>query len=324
MTQIANIQNLLPTAFFEQDFDLKQINPAQAYLSSLSKSGMVSMRSRLNNIARSITGFKHDNQDYLRFNWGALRRFHVEQLLNNMRLLKDEKGMPIYSPGHLKTTFMCLRGVCKQSYSLGLINSEEYTKIQTLKFDFGKALQAGRALMPAESKELINALESGSIRDFRDATILSLLAGTGMRRHELAGLMMANYDREGSKITFSGKGGKVQEKHLQHAVARRLNEWIDDIRGDEEGTIFCGIYKNDTLALDKPLTGSGVYKIVKKHAPDASPHDFRRGLATYLLDKQIDIVTVRDALSHSSISTTQIYVRKDEQAIKDAVNQVDL
>lgn len=324
MTQISNIQNLLPTAFFQPEFDLKQINPAEAYLSSLSNSGMISMRSRLNNIARSITGYKQDNQDYLRFNWGTLRRFHIEQLLNNMRLLKDEKGMQVYSPGHLKTTFMCLRGVCKQSYSLGLMDNDSYTKIQTLKFDFGKGLQSGRALMPTESKELINALESGSIRDFRDATIISLLAGTGMRRHELAALTMDKYDRELAKITFSGKGGKLQEKHLQINVARRLNEWIDDIRGDEPGAIFCGIYKNDELALDKPLTGSGVYKIVKKHASDASPHDFRRGLATYLLDKQVDIVTVRDALSHSSISTTQIYVRKDEQAIKDAVNQVDL
>lgn len=330
LPSIATIHSALPTAFFNPDFDLKKINPADSYLSSLSPSGRESMRSRLNQVVRSITGTKIDSQDYRRFDFSKLRRFHFEQIMNTMRAMKKEGGEPQYSSNHLKTTWMCLRKVAQQAWSLNLIEAEDYLKIESLKFDFGKGLQAGRALKPRESRRVVNDSIDSGIRGLRDAAMLALFAGVGLRRHELASLQIQNYDRQNRKIVYVGKRNKMQEKFLQDSVVSVLEAWIDDVRGEEPGAMFCRIFKNDSIDVSRGLTGNGIYKIVRGRVEEAglehaSPHDFRRGLATHLLKQEsVDLVTVRDILGHESVSTTQVYVRKDESEIKQTMNMFTL
>ena len=53
-------------------------------------------------------------------------------------------------------------------------------------------------------------------------------------------------------------------------------------------------------------------------------HDLRRTFATRLLEKDVDITTVKNLMGHSSISTTTLYDRRGDDAMKRAAKVVDL
>lgn len=330
-TDLAILKNTSPinANFFNREFDLTKTSPAQAYLSTLSPTGRDSMKSRLNQVVRFISKEKIDSNDYLRFDFSGLKRFHCEQIMHNLKDLKDEAGMPIYSPSHLKTTWMGIRKVSEQAWSLGQLESEEYLKIKGLKFDFGETPDPGRAVPILESSKIIEEClnDKNKIIGFRDAALISLLVGGGLRRQEAASLKINNFDFENSEIRFLGKRNKVHEKIIPSSTNKLIKQWIDEFRGDAPGAIFCRILSNGEIRTDWELTGAGIYKIVVNRVRNAgfkyaSPHDFRKGLATHLLDSGVDIVEVRDVLGHKSIATTQTYIRKNKERIRSAVAKV--
>ncbi len=310
---------------------LKQINPAASYLSTLSESGRSSMCSRLNMVTRVVTCNPIDSKDYVRFDWGSLRRFHYEQIMNLIRSQTKEDGTPTYSPSHLKTTWMALRKVAEQAWSLGLMDSDEFLKIKSVKFEFGKNIARGRAVSRTEVQDLIRSCTcSESVSGIRDAAIIALLFGTGMRRHEASNLKLSNIDYNTSVIRFIGKRNMMQERPIPDTVMPVIMRYIKELRGTEPGSLFCRIRKDGDIVIDdKGLTPHGIYHVVIKRVDELSiqhstPHDFRRGLATFLLNDGVDIIEVRDILNHESISTTQLYVKKDFNKIRETVNRVSL
>lgn len=55
----------------------------------------------------------------------------------------------------------------------------------------------------------------------------------------------------------------------------------------------------------------------------ASPHDLRRSFITYLLDMEIDLITVADMAGHSDLNTTRIYSRRQKGRNKKAASAID-
>lgn len=310
---------------------LKKINPAESYLGTLSDSGRESMRSRLNSIARYITHHKNDTQDYLRFDWSSLRRFHYEQIMHMLNRETKEDGMPLYSPSHLKTTWMALRKVAEQTWSLGLMDSDDFLKIKSLSFDFGQAPVRGRAVGIEEVRSLIeHCLNDSHISGVRDAAIIAIIFGTGMRRQELSNIDISNINLKEKVVRFLGKRRTINERPLPDSVIPVIYRYIEELRGFEDGVFFCRIRKSGEMIIDKKgLTPHGIYYIITKRVQEcsikhSSPHDFRRGLATFLLNDGVDIVEVRDILGHKSISTTQVYVKKDMNRIRETVNRFEI
>jgi integrase len=57
------------------------------------------------------------------------------------------------------------------------------------------------------------------------------------------------------------------------------------------------------------------------HLEDVQVRDLRRTTATWLSMNQENLVTIRDILHHSSLSTTQIYARADQAATRAALTR---
>ena len=66
----------------------------------------------------------------------------------------------------------------------------------------------------------------------------------------------------------------------------------------------------------RPLTGDGIYKLVRKYASAAAitmeriVHALRATAATNALEHDADIARVQDWLGHANVSTTRLYDRR--------------
>ncbi len=145
----------------------------------------------------------------------------------------------------------------------------------------------------------------------RDAAILSLLYGAGLRLSEALGL--TGKDTPAPQVLrVMGKGRKVRLVPLIGAVREAVNAYVKlcpyPSAPDEE--IFRGLRGG-------PLNPRLVQRLMEKlrhrlGLPEtATPHALRHSFATHLLANGGDLRSIQALLGHASLSTTQIYTGVD-------------
>ena len=148
----------------------------------------------------------------------------------------------------------------------------------------------------------------------RDAALLELLYGTGLRVAELCALDVADIDRGrygvAMLIVRRGKGGKSRQVPIGGAADRALAAYLP-VRA-ALGAAGPALLVN---AAGRRLTPRSVQRLVKRwtiaggvHA-DATPHSLRHSFATHLLDEGVDLRAIQELLGHASLASTQIYTK---------------
>jgi len=155
----------------------------------------------------------------------------------------------------------------------------------------------------------------------RDAAILALLYGSGLRRAEAVGLEVADYDRVAGTLKVRGKGNKERLAHLGDASQAALEAWLA-VRGWAAGALFVAINKGGKLGK-KGMSGQAMLYIARRRTVQASvaafsPHDLRRTFIGDLLDAGADLSTVQQLAGHAQIQTTARYDRRGEATKKRA------
>lgn len=281
-------------------------HPAAVYLATLAKSSRRPMGQALDVIAGLLTG----HADRWACNWGAVRFQHVA--------LVQSQLAEAYAPATTNRFLSALRGTLKAAWRLGLMSAEDYHKASSARGIRGETLPAGRDLESGELAALMQACENDtSPAGARDAAMIATLYGAGLRRAELVGLDLANYDVASGGLKVTGKGSKERSAYLPEGATRAMADWLA-IRGSSSGPLFWHITKGRKLVARR-LTTQAVYHVLAKRAAQAgvksfSPHDFRRTWIGDLLDAGADIATVAKMAGHANVGTTARYDRRPEQA----------
>jgi integrase/recombinase XerC len=178
-----------------------------------------------------------------------------------------------------------------------------------------------RPLAAADALRVVSAGEQLAEEPWiaaRNAAVLTLLYGCGLRISEALGLTAGQFDRGEGAIRVTGKGGKTRLVPVLpvglRAVAeyRRLCPWYLPA----DGPLFRG-------ARGGPLDPSIVQREMRRlrsalNLPDsATPHALRHSFATHLLARGGDLRTIQELLGHASLSTTQVYTGVDTSRLLD-------
>lgn len=147
----------------------------------------------------------------------------------------------------------------------------------------------------------------------RNAAVLTLLYGSGLRISEALGLAAGELSKPGDTVLrITGKGGKtrlvpVLPVALEAVAAyRRLCPYHLEpegllFRGARGGTLNPAIIQREMRKLRSVL-----------NLPDtATPHALRHSFATHLLGRGGDLRAIQELLGHASLSTTQVYTGVD-------------
>lgn len=294
------------------------VSPARAYLLSLnSPRSRQTMASFLGIVAGMLGASSLDT-----CSWGSLRRHHVMAVTE---LLRDTGR----ATATVNTYLSALKGVAKEAWMLKLMDVESFQHIRAVRNQRGSRLPRGRALPPEEIRALFNSCErDDSSIGVRDAAMLAIILGCGLRRSEAVGLDLDDVVTNERALKVLGKGNKQRLAYMPAGTWQRLMAWIDLVRGENAGPLFTRIRRFDTLTNDR-LTDQAVYHVLQMRQHQAgiakcAPHDLRRTFATAMLDNGEDLITVKDAMGHASVTTTQQYDRRGEARLKTARDRLYL
>ena len=151
----------------------------------------------------------------------------------------------------------------------------------------------------------------------RDAAVLSLLYGCGLRLSEALSLKGGDNPLDTS-LRITGKGNKERIVPVLPAVAEAVALYVELCEKpiEKEGPLFLGV-RGGALG---PRT---VQKKIEKlrgalGLPDtATPHALRHSFATHLLENGGDLRAIQELLGHASLSTTQIYTEVDSKKLSE-------
>ncbi len=183
-----------------------------------------------------------------------------------------------------------------------------------------KPIDAERALMLADSAE--HLAEEPWIAA-RDAAVLSLLYGSGLRISEALSLKRGEAPRHGSdSLRILGKGQKTRLVPVLPFVVDAIASYLSltPYVVGPDGPLFLG-------AKGGPLGPRIVQKTVERMRsalglpPSATPHALRHSFATHLLASSGDLRTVQELLGHASLSTTQVYTAVDGDRLLSVYDQ---
>ena len=299
----------------------KNVGPSSRYLISLqSERSRKTMKSVLNQVAVVLGHSEHDNVP-----WNDIDTLHINATLT---ALKTRRGL---SPGTLNLYLSAIKGVFKQGWHAGAVSFENYQRIAAIPHYKGKRVKVKRKqLTPMLVAELIDdALNMKTLKGYRNAAIMGIMAYCGLRRDEVSNLRISDIDLVNGELLIRGKGDKERLGFLNEEASRLLEKWFSTLKVSPYH-VFFKLHKHNRFVEDKSaLSGNAIYEIVKRHGrnvglPSLHPHELRSYFGTTLIDNGIDIVTVRDLMGHESFATTEIYIRRDKDKLKSAVNTLKL
>ncbi|MGR5459777.1 site-specific integrase [Vibrio sp. PNB22_1_1] len=288
-------------------------NPAISYLQSLpSRKSRRTVASCLNSSVRHFGG--KDIQNWV---WHELSNVHLRFIVDKLL----ELGR---APRTINLYLAALKGVANEAFMMKLISSDTLALIRMVKSVKGHRIPKGRSLDNDEIDKIFHHLDQKvDVIAIRDAAIISLMLGAGLRRSEVVALDFAHLSFRDMSLIVHGKGNKQRRVYLPAQSWERIMQWIEKVRGEYLGPLFTRIRRHNDVTQNR-LSDQAIYYVLQRRRELAmiqdafAPHDLRRTFASGMLECGEDLGTLKDALGHASITTTQQYDHRHLERLKDA------
>ncbi len=286
-------------------------HPVAVYLASLAPGSRRCMKTALNLAARTLSGGRCDA---LSLDWARLRYGHTAALRSALAQR--------YAPASVNQALAALKGVLKAAWRLELMDDRDYARAVDVPGVKNQVPPRGRAALSGELRALFAVCGDGTALGARDAALLALAYGCGLRRAEVVALEVGDYDAlTGSLLVRRGKGNKARTVYVAGGASEAVAAWLF-LRGDVAGALLWPVLKGGKLR-PRRLSPQTVRDVLERRTRQAglkslSPHDLRRTFISDLLEAGADISTVQKLAGHASVSTTTRYDRRGEHAKKKA------
>ena len=181
-------------------------------------------------------------------------------------------------------------------------------------------------LTAEQSIELLESTQTQSDFPERDYCMVVLFLNCGMRLAELVGMNLDDIDLENRQIRLFGKGHKERMVYLNDACIEALQLYLskrNTMEGllPQEKAVFITRRRKERISnrrVEQLVTGAMKAAGLKGF----STHKLRHTAATLMYQTgNVDILTLKQLLGHSSVSTTQIYTHLQEFQVRAAIEE---
>lgn len=298
-------------------------NPLTLYLTRLAPSSQLTMRYVLQDAADRL-GFEDINLDDL--DWHLLQPEHVIALVAALR----EDG---YAPNTSSLYVNAVRGVMNEAWRLNLISQEHLLRMRTVKAAPGTRLSQGRNLRRSLIREMMEVCAADPRpQGLRDAAVIGILYGSGMRKSESVNLDLAQINFEERSLRVIGKGNKELIKYAPDWAFTKLQAWLAFRReqlkeGEQDDNFLFNRIRRGSHITRERITKHAIYYIARQRGEQVGvkimPHDFRRSFITRVIEEH-DLSIAQKLAHHTNIQTTASYDVRDDNERRRAVDRFDL
>lgn len=156
---------------------------------------------------------------------------------------------------------------------------------------------------------------------WRDAALLELLYGTGLRLGEALGLSWRTLHAEGRRtLKVRGKGGKERLVVIGETVRVAMQKYEEKLPASwrkEGGAAFLGP-RGERLCARVFQRNLKMYLVEAGLDASLTPHKLRHSFATHLLGRGADLRAVQELLGHARLTSTEIYTRVTPERLRGA------
>ena len=237
-----------------------------------------------------------------------------ETEINSIDIMEWKESLDGYSSATIAQHISCIK-----AYFDFLTDYDIITKNPTAKLKIPNVKNKQKHHMSAEQiRDMVNACDNS-----RDRAIIILGASSGMRVSEFTNITLNQYKNmranNSHKITIVGKGNKTGNVFFNEESCKYIDDYLKT--RDDHGTgcnkLFLSHWGNqiarnnlnNTLKSIAKRAGISWYK-------DFSCHCLRAACATINADRNVPITQIRDILRHSSITTTNRYIKPSNDIIE--------
>ena len=233
--------------------------------------------------------------------WKALRSTHVRDHLSALH----RRGRATRT---IQRALSCIRSFLDYLTRVGGADGNVATGVRAPK----SRRKLPKLLDTDQTAQLLN-FEPANALDLRDAAMVELFYGSGLRLAELVALDVNHLDLDEGFVTVTGKGRKVRQVPLGSHCIAALRAYLaqrETARPSEPVFSARGTRRIGRRTVQQRLRALSARQLGTNAV---HPHMLRHSFASHLLESSGDLRAVQELLGHSDISTTQIYTHLDFQ-----------
>jgi integrase/recombinase XerC len=299
---------------------------ASADLQSLAAAWLSHLTLERRYSAHTLDAYRRDLAQFLFFlshHFGSLLNLAamVQVTQSDLRAFLASKRTNGAQNRSLARTLAALRSFSRYLEKAGHGSATIFTNVRSPKLNrsLPKPVNAAAAVRMASAD-----IRTGEAREewvlSRDAAVIGLLYGCGLRISEALGLLRGHAP-VGScdTLTIIGKGNKTRQVPVIVPVRTTIETYLAECPFDlpPEGPLFVGVKGNQLSPRIIQLVIERMRGMLRLDS-SATPHALRHSFATHLMVRGGDLRAIQELLGHASLSTTQIYTAVDSQRLLDA------
>lgn len=270
----------------------------------------------------------------------ALSASDIEYFLNYLNHYEINGKMERCTETGKARKLSTLRAFYKYFFNKNMLPANTPTKVAMPKIHEKEIIRLDTNEKVDEVGDMLYVVETGSglskkqmafhnATKTRDAAIVTLFLGTGIRVSELVGLNVEDIDFNTDSFIVTRKGGNRAVLYFNKEVESALSDYVEERSADkeipkDENALFISLQK-------RRIATRTVQELIKKYAKIVSPlkkitpHKLRSTFGTNLYRQTGDIYVVADCLGHKDVNTTKKhYAAMTEDTRKAAAMQVKL
>ena len=213
-----------------------------------------------------------------------------------------------------------------------IINPATSVRGEKLKITEGKTVP----LSTDQVNKLFNSIDRDTPVDYRDYAIIATLSFTLGRVGAVVKLRVKDFYDGGDQwyLHMDEKGGNSREIPVRHDLWRYITDYMREaeiLQDDKDAPLFRNAPKGRAKWLtDKPMITLNIWYMLKRRLRDAelptkmTPHSFRAGMATHLLEQGVPLEEVQHLLGHADPRTTKIYDHRKKVVTRNIVERISI
>ncbi|KNY27580.1 tyrosine-type recombinase/integrase [Pseudobacteroides cellulosolvens] len=231
-----------------------------------------------------------------------------------------------YEPAYINKILASLKTFYKYALEKGLVIYNPMLKVKMKRTM--KQYAAPKWLSKQEASKFFHAIEQekNEKQKARDMAVCRLMAGAGLRVHEVSDLNISDIcieKRKESVTVRRGKGGKFRIVPLNSDVVESLESFMkyrENTNMNSHEPLF--LSERNTRLSDRTIRHLVTKYAYSSKLDDVSPHTLRHTFCKNLADQGYGLQIIAQLAGHESLETTRRYTQPGNNDLRRAVQTI--